>query len=85
MTWRSNQFQQFDAETFLARKLKEHGIQSAFVGATDPDKRKVLFRNAIISANLECKVIEKNLQGKSETYLEFFERIYDEPFGKTYT
>ena len=84
MTWRSNQFQQFDAETFLAKELKNRGM-GVFIGATDPNVRKARFKNAIIAANLECTVIGTDLKGKNETFLEFYERIYQEPFGKTYT
>jgi hypothetical protein len=70
-------FQQFDAETFLAKRLKDHGM-AVFIGATNPMIRKDRFRKAIVAARLDAVIVGKNTAGKTETYAQLFERIYSE-------
>jgi hypothetical protein len=72
------EFQQFDAETFLAGRLKDRGL-GVFIGATDETIRKDRFRKAIIAGNLASVLVDKHLSGKSETFARLFERIYGEP------
>jgi hypothetical protein len=71
-------FQSFDAETYLVRRLKEHG-HAIFTGVSDPEIRRERIRTAILDAGLDCTLVGKNLAGKTETYADLFGRIYAEP------
>lgn len=72
-------FQNFDQETFLAKRLKDHGM-GIFTGVTDPAIRKDRFRQAITAGGLRSVIVGKNTSGKAETYEDLFARIYNEPF-----
>lgn len=74
---------QFDAETWLAKKLGDLGSQ-IFTGATDPGTRREAFRCAIIDGGVETKVLGKRA-GKEETVRGFFERIYGVPLYRRRT
>lgn len=71
-------FSQFDAETFLARRLGEHGAR-VFLGLTDQANRKDRFRAAINEHGLDAVIVGRNLAGKTETYEQLFQRIFNEP------
>ncbi len=72
------EFSHFDSETYLAKRLKEHGVL-VFIGVTDPAIRKERFRTAIIDGGKDCVIVGRNLAGKVETYEQLFARIYGEP------
>jgi len=74
----SVEFSQFDAESYLARRLKEHGAP-VFIGVTDTNIRKERLRKAIIDGKHDCTIVGRNLAGKAETYAQLFERIFNEP------
>lgn len=72
-------FKQFDAESFIVRRLAEHG-KGVFAGVTDPDERRERIRFAIINGGLDVAIIgRKHDTKKPETYAEAFERLYGEP------
>jgi hypothetical protein len=72
------QFQNLDAEVFIAKRLREHGAK-IFEGVTDSAERKERIRNAIIDCELDSTVIGRNAAGKPETYADAFARFYQEP------
>jgi hypothetical protein len=73
---------QFDAETFIASRLRDHGM-GIFLGTTDSAVRKERTRQAIIAGKLDCTIVGRNTAGKAETYAALFERIYGEPLEPT--
>jgi hypothetical protein len=72
-------FKQFDAESFIVRRLADHG-KGVFAGITDPDERRERIRFAIINGGLDVTIIGRKADTKRpETYAEAFERLYGEP------
>lgn len=71
-------FADFDAETYITRRLGEHGTH-VFTGFSSHDDRKLRIREAILAAGLEYVIIGRNGAGKPETYAQVFERHFGEP------
>lgn len=71
-------FTHFDAESFIVRRLKDHG-REVFTGVSDPATRRERIRAAILEGGLEYAILGRNLAGKPETYAAAFERLYGEP------
>jgi hypothetical protein len=82
MSQESLQFKTFDVEMYFARRLGEHG-KSIFTGISDPSITKARIRQAIIEARMDCNIIGRAPNGKSETYSQSFQRFYGEPLVPT--
>jgi hypothetical protein len=78
MSHLAHEFRRFDAEAYLARRLKDSGDR-VFAGITDPKIRMERFRRAIIDGGHACAIAGRSLAGKSETYAQLFERMYGQP------
>jgi hypothetical protein len=78
MSQHAAEFSHFDAESYLARRLKDHGVL-VFIGVTDPAIRKERFRKAILEGGKDCVIVGRNTAGKVENYSQLFQRIYGEP------
>jgi tRNA U34 5-carboxymethylaminomethyl modifying GTPase MnmE/TrmE len=74
-------FTHLDAEAYLTRRLREHGHE-IFTGMTDASTRQERFRAAILEAGLEFAIVGRNAAGKTETYTQVFERLYNEPLER---
>lgn len=75
----AGQFDMFKNEEYLAGRLRSHGVEGIFDGVTDAALRRERFRTAIINGHVDCVVLHKNAAGKTETYAQFFERLYGQP------
>ena len=75
---RAFDFHAFDVEQFFVKRLKQHrpGITA---GLTDSGDRRERIRAAIIECGLDCAIIGRKPDGRSETYAEAFTRFYGEP------
>ncbi len=78
MRQNAEMFRRLDAESYIARRLGEHGAR-IFDGDTTELSRKERIRAAILEANLNAKNIGTRPDGRRETYAECFERFYGEP------
>jgi len=78
MRQRNFTFKQFDVEAYFERRLKDHGREIS-VGITNADERRERIRYAILECVLECTIIGRKPDGRSETYGAAFERFYGEP------
>lgn len=66
------------AEGYFVKRLKEHGAFIYPVSDQFPLKERI--RRAIIDTNLDATIIGRNSATKKcETYLQLFERLYNEP------
>lgn len=66
------------AETYIVKRLKDHGAFIYPVSAQFPLKERI--RRAILDTKLDAAVIGRNSATKKcETYSQCFERLYDEP------
>ena len=72
-------FQNFDAETYFARRLYEHGvpfIPGIYAGRTNQRERQERIRAAIVECGLANEHFGKRLNGTRETFQEAYERFY---------
>ena len=67
----------FRAESYLAKRLRDHGAD-LFAGDTDIVTRRERARRAIIDEGLQTVVIGRK-DGKPVTYSEYFAKIYQQP------
>jgi hypothetical protein len=71
-------FKDLDAESYLAKRLGHHGV-NVFTGTTDRADRIQRFRDAILTGGLTAVIIGRSaVAKKTETYREYFERIFGE-------
>jgi hypothetical protein len=70
-------FKPLEAELWLVGRIRDH-IAHIFNGDTEPTVRKERIRRAIIAGELQMVILGRHA-GKSENYLQFFERHYGEP------
>ena len=70
-----------EPEDWMANKL---GMPELFaVGVTDKPKRRELLREAILRRCLNYQTAGRNPEGKTETWAELFERVFEQPLDPT--
>ncbi len=68
----------YDAESFLIRRLADHGV-TVYAVSTCSETTMQRIRDAINRGGLDAVIVGRNLHGKAETYEQLFHRIYGEP------
>jgi len=70
-------FDALDAETWLAKRLGQHGA-NVFDGVTDTASRRERVREAILEHGLTTVIVGKGKDGKTKTYAQAYEAVYGE-------